>query len=132
MTLKYWLRVLVKGYRYFLGKVIQLVNDFCIRQKKIHWFDGPISNMYSTYFYVYWFLCLLVLYSVQYCLFFCFCFLCLLVGVFNLYNTGYFFSFYITVVVHLYGTTHRKNNQLYNLFCFWFCVYSIYQYCFYY
>jgi hypothetical protein len=72
MTLKYWLRVLVKGYRYFLGKVIQPVNDFCIRQKKIHGFDGPISNMYSTYFYVYWFLCLLVLQYVQYCLFFSF------------------------------------------------------------
>jgi hypothetical protein len=67
-----------------------------------------------------------------YIYFFRFWFLCLLVGIFNLYNTSYFFSFYITIVIHLYGTAHGKNNQLYNFFCFWFCVYSIYQHCFYY
>jgi hypothetical protein len=43
-----------------------------------------------------------------------------------------FFFFYITIVVHLYGTAHGKNNLLYNFFCFWFCVYSIYQHYFYY
>jgi hypothetical protein len=44
--------------------------------------------------------------------FFCFWFLCLLVGVFNLYSTDIYiyiyFSFYITIVVHLYGTAHGK------------------------
>jgi hypothetical protein len=36
-------------------------------------------------------------------------FLCLLAGDFNLYSTGYFFS-YITIVVNLYSTAHGKNN----------------------
>jgi hypothetical protein len=57
------------------------------------------------------FLCLLDLQYTQYCLFFDFWFLCLLIGVFNLYSTCYFyffFSFYITIVVQLYGTAHEK------------------------
>ena len=54
-------------------------------------------------------------------IYFFFWFLCLLAGVFNLYNTSFFFFFsYITIVVNLYGTVHGKNNQLYNFFCFWF------------
>jgi hypothetical protein len=52
-------------------------------------------------------------------------------GVFNLYSIGFFFFFsYITIVVNLYGTAHEKNNQLYNYFCFWFCVYNIYPFFF--
>ena len=30
------------------------------------------------------------------------------------------FNLYSTTVVNLYGTTHGKNNQLYNYFYFWF------------
>jgi hypothetical protein len=45
----------------------------------------------------------------SYIMFFGFWFLCLLTGVFNLYSTGYFFS-YITIVVNLYGTAQGKNN----------------------
>jgi hypothetical protein len=60
-----------------------------VQDKRIS-IDSPIFNMYNIYFYVY-FLCLLDLQYIQYCLFFCFWFLCLLIGVFNLYSTGYFF-----------------------------------------
>jgi hypothetical protein len=36
-----------------------------------------------------------------------------------------FYFFYITIVVNIYGTAHRKNNQLYNYFCFWLCLQHI-------
>ena len=73
----------------------------------------------------FWFLCL------QHILIYIYIFLVLafvFTGVFNLYSIGYFFFSYITIVVNLYGTAHWKNNQLYNYFFFWFCVYNIYPY----
>ena len=49
---------------------------------------------------------------------FCFWLLCLLL--FLICTILVIFFSYITIVVNIYGTTHGKNNQLYNYFCYWF------------
>ena len=78
-----------------------------------------IVNLYSTTngrkkivfgFYVY---------NIYHYIFFFWLLAFVFIGVFNLYSIGYFFFLY-NLVVNLYDTAQRKNNQLYNYFCFWF------------
>jgi hypothetical protein len=38
----------------------------------------------------------------------------------------FFFFSYIVIVVNLYGTAHKKNNQLYNFFLLLVFVFTVY------